>query len=148
MSGRQTKVINDQATRYGIPFGGASIDLPNVVKALHDFLADNAQLLAREADGMLVGASSPALERYREEREALARLDRLEREGYLLPRDEVREALGRIAVILREASDTLLRQFGDSAAQIMHEALDDAHRDMQSYFGQDEDHATDVSDAP
>lgn len=147
MSGRQTKVINDQATRYGIPFGGASIDLPNVVKALHDFLAENAQRLAREDDGMLLGGSSPALERYREERAKLARLDRLERQSRLLPRDQVREALGRIAGILRDAGDTLLRQFGNSAAEIMLEALDDAEREIASFFGEDEERQ-DASDTP
>jgi len=40
MSGRQTKVINEQAARYDIPFGGATIDLPAVVKRFHDFLAE------------------------------------------------------------------------------------------------------------
>src|SRR6478672_11158033 len=39
MSGRQAKVINEQADRYGIPFGGSTIDLKQVVHALHDFLA-------------------------------------------------------------------------------------------------------------
>ena len=65
------------------------------------------------------GNGSPALERYREERAAIARLDRLEREGQLLPRDEVREALGRIAAILRGAGDTLQRQYGQAAADIL-----------------------------
>ena len=148
MSGRQTKVINDQAARYGIPFGGASIDLPNVVKALHDFLAENAQRLARDDDSMLVGGSSPALERYREERAELARLDRLERQGRLLPRDEVRKALGRIAAILRDAGDTLLRQFGSSAVEILHEALDDAQREIAAFFGESEERPQDASDAP
>ena len=68
MSGRQTKVINEQAQRYGIPFGGASINLPAVVRALHDFLADNAVKLARDDDELMQGNGSPALERYREER--------------------------------------------------------------------------------
>jgi hypothetical protein len=96
MSGRQTKVINEQAARYGIPFGGATINLPAVVRALHDFLADNAVKLARDDDALMQGNGSPALERYREERTALVRLDRMEREGQLLPRDEAREVLGRI----------------------------------------------------
>src|SRR6186997_2738194 len=67
MSGRQTKVLNEQAARYGIPFGGANINLPAVVRALHDFLADNAYKLARDDDDMMQGNGSPALERYREE---------------------------------------------------------------------------------
>ena len=119
MSGRQTKVINEQATRYDIPFGGAKVDLSAVVRALHDFLAENAQKLARDDDPLLQGSSSPALERYREERAALARLDRLERERRLLPRDQVREALGRIAAILRGAGDTLQRNVGAAAAEIL-----------------------------
>jgi hypothetical protein len=140
MSGRQTKVINEQASRYGIPFGGAVIHLPSVVKALHDFLAENAQLLAREADDLLQGnrnePASPALERYREERAILAKLDRLEREGKLLARDEVRLSLGRIASILRGAGETLSRQHGGPAAEILHEALDEAEREISRAFGQ------------
>jgi hypothetical protein len=72
-----------------------------VVRAFHDFLADNAHKLAQDDDALLQGAGSPALERYREERALMARLDRLEREGQLLPRDEMRVALGRIAAIVR-----------------------------------------------
>ena len=81
MSGRQTKVINEQALRYDLPFGGATVNLPAVVRALHDFLAENAHKLNRDDDELLPGNGSPALERYREERALLARLDRQEREG-------------------------------------------------------------------
>ena len=68
MSGRQAKVLIEQADRYNLPFGGATVDLPAVVRALHDFLADNALKLARVDDDPLLtgGTSSPALERYRE----------------------------------------------------------------------------------
>jgi hypothetical protein len=135
MSGRQTKVINEQAQRYGIPFGGATVNLPAVVRALHDFLADNAVKLSRDEDPWMQGAGSPALERYREERAALARLDRLEREARLIPRDIVREVLGRIAAILRAAGDSLQRQFGPSAVEILYEALDDGQREIERSFG-------------
>src|SRR5689334_5769743 len=101
MSGRQTKVINEQAERYGIPFGGAFIDLRKVVRSLHDFLAKNRAKLNTDDDLMQSDVSSPALERYREERAALAKLDRQEREKQLIPRDEAREAMGRAAAILR-----------------------------------------------
>ena len=138
MSGRQAKVINEQALRYGIPFGGAMVSLPAVVRALHDFLADNAHKLARDDDELMQGNGSPALERYREERAAIARLDRLEREGQLLPRDEVRVALGRIAAIVRGAGDTLLRQYGQAAADILLEALEDAGREIERSFTEGE----------
>ena len=144
MSGRQTKVLHEQAQRYAIPFGGATIDLPAVVKALHDFLADNAVKLARDDDPLMQGSGSPALERYREERAELARLDRMERQRKLLPRDEVREALGRIAAVLRGAGDALQRQFGASASEILHDALDEAKREVERFF--EEESAS--SDAP
>ncbi len=143
MSGRQTKVINEQAERYGIPFGGATINLSSVVRALHDFLAENAQKLAREDDPLMQGSGSPALERYREERALMARLDRLEREQELIPRDVARESLGRIAAILRAAGDALQRQFGPAAGEILYEALDDAQREMDRFFGDEPDGTSD-----
>jgi hypothetical protein len=135
MSGRQTKVLNEQASRYGIPFGGESVNLPAVVKAMHDFLAENAYKLARDDDPLMQGSGSPALERYREERAAIARLDRLEREQKLVPRDEVREVLGRIAAIVRGAGESLQRQHGPSAVEALDEALDDADREIDRVFG-------------
>lgn len=136
MAGRQAKVVNEQAITYGIPFNGAVVNLPDVVRGLHDFLARNARVL-READDDLMSGdpSSPALERYREERALLARLDRLEREAVLVRKDVVRDGTGRIAARLRLAADTLERQFGPAAADILREALDDAERDIQRSYG-------------
>jgi hypothetical protein len=148
MSGRQTKVINEQAQRYGIPFGGRHIDLPAVVRALHDFLADNAVRLARDEDDLMQGAASAALERYREERALLARLDRLEREGRLIPRDEARQALGRVAAMLRGVGDTLQRQCGAAALEILLETLDDVERELTRSFGKAADHDTGIGSTP
>ena len=149
MSGRQTKVINEQAVRYGLPFGGPVVELPAVVRAWHDFLAENAVKLAKdEPDEMLQAPSSPALERYREERAAIARLDRLERERQLMPRDQAREALGRIASIIRAAGDSLQRQFGAAAGEILYEALDDAQREIDHTFAGGKDAVADDGEAP
>ncbi len=141
MSGRQTKVINEQSERYGIPFGGRTIDLPSVVRSLHNFLAENASKLAADDDPLMRGEGSPALERYREERAAIARLDRLERERMLIPRDDVRTSLGRIATLIREAGETLQRQFGAEAAEILLEAMDDAEQEIERTFGESADQA-------
>lgn len=65
----------------------------------------------------------------------MARLDRLEREGGLVPRDSSREALGRIAVIIRGAGEALQRQFGPEAADVLFEAMDDAEREIDRFFG-------------
>jgi hypothetical protein len=129
MSGRQAKVLNEQAERYGLPIGQAVIDLPLVVRKLHDFLAANAHKLLAD-DALMAGSGSPALEEYRRERAVLARLDRLEREGQLLPRDEVRDALVRMAALLRAAGDLLGRQFGSEAQDVLNEALDDVQAEI------------------
>ena len=68
-SGRQPKVVNEQADRYRLPLRGRTIDLPEFVRAFHDFLAANAKKLAgTDADDpLLAGASSAMLELYRGE---------------------------------------------------------------------------------
>ncbi|MEQ9588032.1 MAG: hypothetical protein RJS97_08770 [Parvibaculaceae bacterium] len=145
MSGRQTKVLHEQAERYGIPFGERTINLPKVVRALHDFFKRNAVKLAAD-DDLLSGESSPALERYREERAALARLDRLERERVLVNRQEIREGLSRIASVLRTAGDTLQRQYGTGALEILNEALAEAEREMERSDGGPSDDAANISE--
>ena len=142
MSGRQTKVLNEQAQRYGLPFGGPTLDLTKLAPALHDFLAKNALKLARDEDDLMNGAGSPALERYREERAAIARLDRRKMEGELQPRHEVREMMGTVASILRGAGDALTQQFGPAAAEILHEALNDAQRHVDRSYGKEANHGT------
>ncbi|MHB8974711.1 MAG: hypothetical protein ACYC3X_30710 [Pirellulaceae bacterium] len=107
-----------------------------MVRALHDFLAANATKLNGDDDTLMQGDGSPALERYREERAALARMDRLERERVLVRRGEVREGLGRIATIIREAGESLQRQYGPGAAEILFEAMDEGGREVERCFGE------------
>ena len=57
MSGRQPKILAEQAGRYGLPFGGALIDLQALAKAFHDFLAANAASLAQAIPG--IGLNTP-----------------------------------------------------------------------------------------
>lgn len=136
MSGRQTKVLHDQAKTYGLPIGGATIDLPAFVRSFHDFLAANSRVLSKAGEaGSSKAANSPALERYREERAKLARLDRLEREAELMPRVYVQEGLGRIAALLRGMGDVLQRTYGPDALRLLDETLDDAEREMERLFG-------------
>lgn len=143
MSGRQAKVLNEQAVLYGLPFGTAVIDLPVVVRALHDFLARNAKKLSALDcdDPLLAGENSPALERYRDERAKLAKMDRLERERTLLPRDEIHEMLGRVAGIIRGAGDGLQRQYGNEAHALLDEAMDDAVNEIETFFAERSDAA-------
>jgi hypothetical protein len=64
---------------------------------------------------MLDGPATPALEKYREARAALANLDLEQRKGGLLKREDVHVGLARISAIIRQAGDTLQRLFGADA---------------------------------
>ena len=144
MSGRQTKVINEQAALYGLPLGSAKINLPEFVAALHNFLAANARKLSAPDDELMQGdSSSAALEQYRRERAKLARLDRLERERTLIQRDQVREGLGRIAAILRTAGQAIERQYGAEAGALLAEAVDEAKQEIARAFGDQSDNEID-----
>jgi hypothetical protein len=61
-------------------------------------------------------------------------LVRLEREGELLPRDLVRQSLSKTAAIIRIAGETLQKQFGDSAAEVLYEAIGDAEAEIDRFF--------------
>jgi hypothetical protein len=135
-SGRQQKVLNEQAARYGIPIGAATIDLPAVVRWLHEFLAENARRLAAgdDDDPALAGVSSPGLERYR-----LARAKReelfLRRDlGAWLPRDQVRAGFAPFAAIIRRCGERLGRKYGREAQQILDEHLDRAAEALNRLF--------------
>jgi hypothetical protein len=54
-------------------------------------------------------------------------------------RDEVRQSLGRIATIIRGVGDSLLRTYGPDAAEILHEGLEDAEREIEHAFGNEEE---------
>jgi hypothetical protein len=117
-----------------------------VARALSDFLADKAGVLSRADDPLLTGPASPALERYREEKALLAKLDRQDREKSLLPRDQARVSLGRCASILRNAGETLQKQFGPAALEILNEALEDFETEVKRGFDKPQEEQDDDSD--
>ena len=135
MSGKQVTQLKQQAARYGIPFGDAKIRLPDVVFALHDFLAKNARKLA-PADGQgFDPRESPDKRRYRAAAADLLELDLAERRGKVLPRAETHAMLGRVAGIIRATGETLQRLYGPEAHAVLDEALDDAEHEIRRFFG-------------
>lgn len=133
LSGRQGKVLNEQAIRYGIPIGDRTINLGQVARWLHDFLAANRVKLAAE-DDPLYGPETPSLELLRHENYLLARLTRRTREGQLVPRGQVRDELGRLASLLRRLGEQLQRRCGDEARTLLDETLDEFNRGVERAF--------------
>ena len=136
MSGRDRRTIVEQASRYGLPFGGRSIDLSAVVRALHGFLARHSHKLAGvDDDPLMSGNDSPALEQYRKAKAEHAELDLAERRGELMPVDRTREGMAIFAGHIRNATEVLRRQYGPDAQTILEEHINDALRDVLDYFG-------------
>lgn len=141
-SGRQDKVILEQADRYGFQMlRGATIDLPAFVKRFHDFLAVNARKFAAadNDDPSLAGVASPALEKKRQlDCQRMELLLQRER-GLWIERRLVHEGHNRMGAILRTAGEALLRQYGDAAQKIINDALDNCERETDRLLAADGD---------
>lgn len=128
MSGRQHKILDEQASRYGIPIRGETIDLGRVLIWLHDFLAENGPLLLRTVgtDQLLSGElqDSPALEKLREVTFRLKELEYEQKKGNLIPREEIHQFFSQFANRIRSAGDQLQRKFGADALEILNAAID------------------------
>ncbi|MEK6797385.1 MAG: hypothetical protein AABZ12_00310 [Planctomycetota bacterium] len=138
----QAKQLRDWEQRYGFPVAVPVVDLWAFGRRFRAFLAENAHRIlvcGPTGDPMLDGPESPALERYRDEKAKLARLDRLEREGALLARDMVHHGLGRLVMIFRGASEQIQRQFGVEAHGILKDAVDEYEREMWEWLEQDKE---------
>jgi len=85
MSGPQTKILQGASWFLWLAFRGREDRSAELARAFYDFLAANARKLSAPDDELMQGGPSPALERYREERATMARLDRQEREQSRCP---------------------------------------------------------------
>ena len=86
----------------------------------------------KAADGGDGGADSPWLEKTREERAKLLQMERHDRERRTVDRAALGELLAAAAGRVREAGGALRRRFGNEAAGILEEALDDAIGEVEA----------------
>ena len=140
MSGRQAKVLIEQADLHGIPFSGKTIDLSAVVAALHNFLADNKYKLAGgdDDDRLYDGPNTPALEELRKIKVLRETLFYERDLGQWIRREDLHEGLAAFAGVLRRAGETLQRHHGADAHAVLDEALTDAIGALTRRFGEAE----------
>lgn len=128
--GRQPKVVNDQADTFGIPLRGATVNLVEVAKWIHDFFAQHKHDLPKIIRGE-AGAHTPKEQLILEQIEVYRRRvilleNKIDVDAQnLLPRSEVHELLAELAMIIRSAGERLEKQHGPQAASIMDVALKD-----------------------
>lgn len=129
MSGRQNKVIDEQGKRYGLPIDGPTINLPDFVRAFHDFLSVHARRLARQIGAVTEDGESdePTIgDLMAEEKLLRERIRRKAEEKSYYPRDVVHAIFGEAATILRQAGELLQRKYGVEAHEILDQAIDEA----------------------
>jgi hypothetical protein len=139
MSGRQPKVLKEQEDAYGLPCGGKVIDLFELLRGFHDFLAKHGRKCMQPDDPLMVGPGSPALERYRDikaKREDLAHKRDL---GQVRSLEEVATIWNQLAAALRQACETIQRQnlAGPEAVQQIRETLTSARQNLVIMLGED-----------
>lgn len=88
------------------------------------------------SDPTAEGPVSPMLERWREERWKMARLERREREGQLIPREIVHGVVSQCANRARAFADALTRQYGNEASDQWNDLLDDLKRISETVIRQ------------
>lgn len=137
---RQPKQLKELASRYGLPCDGKTVDLPALIRAFHDLLAENAHRFAPKdsAGPGFTEAESPALERKRAAEADIAEMKRDEMTGRLMATEDVRAIFTATARELRRGIRRLQRKFGPQAQQIMDNALENARRQFDSGLSTDE----------
>ena len=80
------------------------------------------------------GEQGPALERFRDERAKIAKLERKALERTLVDRGTMHECLARMASVLRRAGERLRIRCGPQALEIFNEALDSMDRSLETFF--------------
>lgn len=148
MSGRQQKILNEQALLYEIPtLDGPTIDLFAVIRWLHDFLAANGRKLLTEDDQLLDSSvGGPAIERLRLARAQLAELDLAQRREQVVSREKMHQVLGQVAAMFRSGGERLQKSAGGADAYEIHEQmLDDVERLIEREFAEGTGDGSEVS---
>lgn len=85
-----------------------------------------------EADPMLVGPESDALEFYRKQRGLQEEIKLEQMRGNTVAIVDIEPPLLNLCGMLRRAGETLARQFGNDAAQVLNEAVDEFKKGVES----------------
>jgi len=96
--------------------------------------------IAADGDELLVsGSDSPALERYRQAKAELSELELARQRKDVMPLEDVRRVCETYGSHIKRATRTLRRRYDNGAADVILDALDRAHRELDAL---DKDHTT------
>lgn len=143
MAGISARRRHDDARAYGAPLRGTSIDLRELVRWMHEFIAENRGHLRRDDDEalMLADTSDPSLSRYRLAKARLAENELAQQTRELVPVSLVAPVFDALADAMREAAEQVGRDLGPAAQDAVSErieaVLDEAERRLERVAGTD-----------
>lgn len=129
--GLSTRQLHLQADTHGLPIGGPTVDMEQLVYALHRFLAANREALKGNAHEQI---DEHEREMRRMRREAM-QLDLEERRRSVVHRETLAEGFERISAVLHRLGDRLQRRYGEDALQLFEDSLDEAERVLDELIG-------------
>lgn len=97
--------------------------------------AKPALVLTGEEAALADGSDSPALERWREARAAMAEIDLQQRQGDMVALEDVAEMMRIAASRFREAGEKLIRKYGNDAGDHHNQACELMEQDFERYGG-------------
>ena len=134
MSGRQAKIINEQANRYGIPIAGSTISLPALLRWLHDFLAEKQHVLRRDVDDVAMNADTEAAERYRRAKAGQEEIKLAAMQGRYCDTEQILSGLGIYFGSLRESFHALQKRVDRSACRDIQDAINGAEEKAREFL--------------
>lgn len=149
LSGRKRHDLRPQSTTWNIPFGKSPINLQEVIRGFHDLLSRNRSLKAKMGPGK--GGDEDLTDEDRRWRAARAEVweIRAARDAArVVDREELHKWLAQAGQVLREASETLQRQFGEEAALVLAEAVEEFERELEAFYARSLDGAADIEPDP
>jgi len=131
MSGRQHVVLDRQARKWGFPVDQATIDLYEVIKTFHDFVADNHLVLQQARDKSETHSAKKLVEtKMLETKIKLADLEYQERAGKLVDRQAVKNAFAWLSQQFKEMSEQVGRAHGPGPQEKINHFLDRMLREL------------------
>jgi len=132
-SGRQTKILHDEADLYGMPLRGSTINLPELIRWLHNFLAQHKhELPGLVKEGAAGDGHTLSLkEQLNQEKLTAARLQNEDRammqavkKRQLVPTEVLHEKLGLMGKMLRSCGEQLYKRHGQEAGDVLSATLE------------------------
>jgi len=125
MSKRQHVIIDRQAKIWGLPLDQPILDLYDIVKSFHDFLAENSNALLKARKNTDTHSIKQQAEtRMLEIKIKHAELELQDRAGKLIDREAVRNCFTWLAQQFKEMSEQIGRSHGPGPQQQINHFLD------------------------